>query len=287
MHKPDPYPDGGWPDYLNLENSSNSSTEEGNTKPPPKKQISPAKRWCFTWNNFPKDWEKILVPKICGKYSIGIEKGESGTPHLQGYIEFNHKVRALSEIGIKEIHWEKSRGNKLHNLKYTQKDGVYIQNFKKEYKCKIEDMYDWQKDICNVLAKDPDDRSIYWFWEKEGCAGKTTFQKYVFTHFEDCVVLSGKGSDMKNGIVQYQNLNDKLPRIVLINIPRSNKNYISWSGIEEIKDMMFFSGKYEGGMVCGENPHVICFANNPPEKDPETDEYYVSEDRLKIIKIDK
>ena len=39
---------------------------------------------------------------------------------------------------------------------------------------------------------------------------------------------------------------------------------ISYDGIEEIKDMMFYSGKYEGGMVVGKCPRFIVFANNPP-----------------------
>ena len=29
--------------------------------------------------------------------------------------------------------------------------------------------------------------------------------------------------------------------------------------------MFFFSGKYEGGMVCGPNPHVLIFANDEPD----------------------
>lgn len=273
------------------ENSSISSKKfqgEGNTKPPLGKQISCAKRWCFTWNNYPDDWESRivpLVPKIGFNYSIGKEISKSGTPHLQGYIKFNEKCRPMSKFNIKEIHWEKCIGNEKSNLEYTQKDGDFIQNFKIEYKCKIENFYDWQIEIIKILNTEPDDRTIYWYWEPDGCAGKTTFQKYVFTHFESVIVLSGKGDDMKNGIVQYQKLNDKLPKIVLINIPRSSKNFISWSGLEQIKDMFFFSGKYEGGNVCGENPHLICFANHTPESDPETGDYLVSNDRLKIIRI--
>lgn len=287
MNKPDPYPDGGWPDYLNLENSSNSSTGGGNTKLPPKKQISPAKRWCFTWNNFPNDWEQIIVPKINGKYSIGVEIGESGTPHLQGYIEFTNKVRALGEIGIKEIHWEKCRGTKKQNIEYTQKDKNFIQTFDYKHITKIEKFFDWEQEILNIIKEEPNDRDIHWYWEPKGCAGKTTFQKYLHSNFKGVCVLSGKGHDMKNGVVAFRAKRDgEYPKIVLINIPRSNKNFVSWSGIEEIKDMFFFSGKYESDEVNGPNPHVFCFANSPPEKDPETDEYYISEDKLKITKID-
>lgn len=269
-----------------MSNSSNSSTEEGNTKPPPQKQVSPSKRWCFTYNNYPSDWENEIVPKLkeLGKYSIGVEVGESGTPHLQGYIEFKVKCRPKNILSNK-IHWEKCKGSKIENLNYTQKDGIFVENFSNKYKCKIDKLFKWEEEIIKIISKSPDDRSIYWYWEPNGCAGKTTFQKYVFTHFEKVVILSGKGEDMKNGIVQYLKLNEYLPEIVLINIPRSQDKFVSWAGIEQVKDMFFFCGKYEGGMVCGENPHVICFSNNTPETDPESGEYKISKDRLKINRI--
>lgn len=56
-----------------------------------------------------------------------------------------------------------------------------------------------------------------------------------------------------------------MPRIVIINIPRNNKNFVSYTGLEEIKDMFFFSGKYESGMVSGASPHLIVFSNSPPD----------------------
>lgn len=258
--------------------SSDSSGGAGNTKAP--RQISPVKRWIFVWNNYPDNWKEILVPKLSKDlYSIGEEIGDSGNPHLQGYIEFHRRVRALSHINIKEIHWEKAKGNKIENLNYTQKDGKYIQNFEEKYVEEIEKLYDWEIEINQIIEKEPDKRSIYWFWEPNGCAGKTTYQKYIFTHYKNTIVLDGKASDMKNGIINYQEKNNKLPRTILINIPRASLDYVSWAGLEVIKDMFFYSGKYEGGMVCGKCPHVICFANDLPPKG------IMSEDRLIIKKI--
>jgi len=96
------------------------------------------------------------------------------------------------------------------------------------------------------------------------------------------VVLSGKASDMKNGIIKFEEANEMLPTIVLINIPRcTDVDHISWQGIEEIKDMFFFSPKYESGMICGKNPHVIIFSNEPPP------ERKLSDDRWKIIRIEE
>lgn len=233
--------------------------------PPPK--VFASKKWCFTLNNWTTEqYDELLLKLVEHKYIIGKEVGEQGTPHLQGYIEFKNKKLPMGYMGIKEIHWEKAKKCKEANLLYCSKSGDFVTNFKMpskkaEYKKEIITFYPWQSELLNLLREDPHERKIHWFWEPSGCAGKTTIQKYVYTHFDNCVVLSGKACDMKNGIVQCK----ELPRIVLINIPRSSLNYISYAGIEEIKDMFFFSPKYEGGMVCGPEPHVIVFANEPPE----------------------
>jgi hypothetical protein len=72
------------------------------------------------------------------------------------------------------------------------------------------------------------------------------------------------------------------PEIVLINIPKSfDQEYLSYTGIEEVKDMLFYSGKYEGGQVDGNPPFVFVFSNIPPEVDK------LSEDRWMIYNIDE
>ena len=150
-------------------------------------------------------------------------------------------------------------------------------NVEKPYKIDIK-LYEWQKGIVKILDSKPDDRTIHWFWEPDGKAGKTTFQKWIFLNYERVMVLSGKASDIKNGIVQYKLKNKVLPKIILINIPRC-QDHISWGGIEQVKDMFFYSPKYEGGMVCGPNPHVMIFSNKEPAIEA------MSQDRWKITRL--
>lgn len=69
------------------------------------------------------------------------------------------------------------------------------------------------------------------------------------------------------------------PKTILMNIPRSKTGFVSYTGIEEIKDMFFYSGKYEGGQVCGPQPHVIVMANAEPEFEK------MSDDRWDVINI--
>ena len=80
-----------------------SSKGEGNTitSPSPKKpQISPAKFWCFTLNNYTDKDISDCSSKfslVCKSCIFSKEIGEKcGTPHLQGFCEFKKKVRPIS-----------------------------------------------------------------------------------------------------------------------------------------------------------------------------------------------
>lgn len=266
--------------------SSKSSKGLGNTKPNPK-QVSPAKRWCFTLNNYTKEEISSIVPIIKEKCKLALiakETGEEGTSHLQGFIELKTKARPKSVIKNDRIHWESAKGNNQHQLDYISKECDPFINigFPKKVKL-IEERYffDWQNEIVNIVKSRPDNRTIYWYWSEEGCVGKTMFCKYLTVN-HGAIALSGKSADMKNGIVEYTKSNNGLtPELILIPIPRSfNTDYLNYEGIENVKDMYFYSGKYEGGMICGNCPHVFVFANEPPDVDK------MSKDRWVVYKID-
>jgi len=272
-------------------NSSNSSKGEGNTKPPPsikKKQVSPAKGWCFTLNNYTNEHLEIIssiVPQVCDKWIVAKETGDSGTDHLQGWINLKDKARPSSIFPIKQIHWEKQKGSIVDNQKYCSKEGsVWLSHGLprplRRLACE-DNLYDWQKFICDEIEKEADDRKIIWFYSKEGNVGKTTFCKYLHRRY-GAICLGGKSADMKHGVVEYVKQHETTPEIIVCNLPRSfNKDYLSYTGIEEVKDMFFYSGKYEGGMVDGNPPHLIIFANEKP------DESKVSHDRWFIRRIDR
>jgi len=276
--------------------SSKSSSEEGNIKPP--RQCSPAKGWAFTVHKVTKTG-KILTEEILSSISSKIresglcidracmshEVGEAGeTPHIQGYIRFETKKRPLEIFKsiCDWVAWFSAKGTAEQNLKYCSKENApfFMLGFPKPVKT-IDPSYQWEKDIIEIIKDEPDDRTIHWYWSEEGCAGKTSFCKYLTVH-HGAIALSGKAGDRRNGVIEYTKKNNDTPKLVCIPIPRSfNTDYLNYEGIENIKDMYFFSGKYEGGMVCGNCPHVFVFANEPPDLSK------MSRDRWMIHQIDK
>lgn len=86
--------------------------------------------WCFTLNNYePSDVEyyRSVVANGLATYCIfGREVGESGTRHLQGYLELPKRVRfeQLKAL-VPRAHVERRRGNAQEASEYCRKDGDF------------------------------------------------------------------------------------------------------------------------------------------------------------------
>jgi len=268
------------------QNLETLETLPGNTKTGKVKRITPSKRWSFTFNNYKKNEEEKLL-KILEtmetKYIYGFEKGEKGTPHLQGYVEFKTKVRPIEKLKeFKQIHWEKSRGNRQENIKYCSKDGNFKTNFLMDKPVRrITELKAWQQEIMNIVNQEPDIRTVYWYWEENGNVGKTAIAKLLYLNYPERVaVVDGKAADMFFYISKHKEVWNIYPDTIIIDCPRALKDYINYAAIEKIKNGFCFSGKYESTMLCWDNPHVFVFANQEPE------EGKLSADRLIIKNID-
>ncbi len=256
----------------------------GNTKPElsKRKKISAAKRWSFTFNNY-SDSDYCYMCAMCAKFCryaiIAKEVGDSGTPHLQGYLEFKERRRPKSVFNEPKIHWELSKGSKADNITYCSKS-IKPWVYPEPYRFVLRKPYQWQADLLSLIDEEPNDRTICWLHEPNGGCGKTSIQKHIFCNYKDVIVTCGRSTDMKQGLVEFYKINQRVPKIVLINIPRSVGSYVSYTGMEEIKDMFFYSPKYEGGMLCGPPPHVIVFSNREP------DYHKLSEDRWMVAALE-
>ena len=85
--------------------------------------MSRTRNWVFTINNF-SDVEQEACQKLeCSYIVVGTEVGASGTPHLQGYVEFaNAKtMTAVKKLLGGRAHLEPRKGTPLQASDYCKK----------------------------------------------------------------------------------------------------------------------------------------------------------------------
>lgn len=271
--------------------------EDGNTSPPQspnqneiqsfssKKQCIQYKFHCFTWNNYPPEAIEQIEQAFSGitkRYVFQEELGENNTPHIQGTVETTKKTRATQFNLPKQVHWEKTR-NVEAAFKYCAKPETkigptYSFGLPRALRL-ITNLYPWQQEIYDVIKIEcMDDRTINWYWDSKGKIGKTQFVKYCCFHIKAIMITKGKTSDLVNAIF---NADMDETNVVFIDIPRSGGNIVNYDALESIKNGIISNTKFETGMKLFNSPHVIVFANEPPDLTE------LSADRWNVVDLSK
>lgn len=265
----------------------------------------------FTWNNYPDDWADVIKTRVAAvrpryphiKWIGGEEVAPTtGTPHIQGYIEFSDKarggerVRPMSALGLpKEVHWgdkngKPCRGTREENIEYCSKEcRNVVSTFKVPRPLWVPEIYGWQLDAAALLVEDfmsPTwgiTRHIHWFWEPNGCMGKTFFCRWAAASHppEDILMVCGRPQDMKDAIVNHEEKHGAYPEMILLDVPRKKSNHFSYAGLEEVRNGLFCSPKFKSSMVLMNPPKLMVMANFEPE------EGALSSDRIKVHRVVK
>ncbi len=249
-----------------------------------------SKHWFITWNNHQDKVSINVLLSIRGlcKYVIQEETGDTtGTPHLQGVMSFKHQKSWMTLRNIAKIYWSKCRNIPAARNYCSKIETRNGKQWKKGYKTLNQPVFDpmtgknfhtWQTDIIDLIAEVPDQRSIYWYWSHCGNIGKTSLAKHLCLKY-NAVLGGGRAADSHFAITSRIK-EGKPVEIVLFNLPRSKGNKIDYEGLESIKDGMIFSSKYESKQCLFDCPHVIIFANFPPDLSQ------LSPDRWKVKCLD-
>lgn len=258
---------------MSQESSVSNVSAGGNTANPRMR----CRRWCFTLNNWSTDELSQLsrgFEKLGAKCIIGSEVGEEGTPHLQGYVESESQTQ-ISFSTLKKLspraHWERAGGNRKQNIDYCSKECVIHSTLPLPRRQRLLAMYDsvewrpWQLDVLTQVETEPDSRTVHWYWEMTGNVGKSFLARYLVLKY-DAVIASGKTADIANQVKMWLDAHPESlgPKLVIIDIPRVSGNTVNYHAIEQLKNGMIYSGKYEGGVCIFTSPHVIVFANTSP-----------------------
>lgn len=247
-----------------------------------------SRNWFLTWNNGGEaEFQQLLELPGLKRYAVQEETGEEGTKHLQGVLCFKDAIRFSSLKKLDKVHWEMAKNlaackNYCTKLK-TRTGNVWVKGFK--VKRRPSDpmngltLHPWQEDIKKIIEGPVDGRKIFWYWSERGGVGKSVFTKHLYLT-TGAWILGGALKDALYAIQQRVASYD-WPRVIIFDIPRATpEQYVSYASIEKAKDGLFFSGKYESNWCCYDPPHVIVFANMPP------DEAKLSKDRWVIKQID-
>lgn len=129
----------------------------------------------------------------------------------------------------------------------------------------------WQQGVLDMVSDPPHDREILWLYDPVGNHGKTYMSKYLVDHHGAFYTNGGKSVDLTYAY-------DGQP-IVVFDFVRDAQEYVGYGVIEQLKNGILFSPKYESGLKRFAVPHVIVFANFLAT------EGKFSNDRLQVIEL--
>lgn len=119
----------------------------------------------------------------------------------------------------------------------------------------------WQAELETELSAEADDRSVRFFVDLDGGKGKSWFQGWYLTKYpQKTQILSiGKRDDIAHVI-------DPTKSVFFFNVPRGGMEYLQYTILEQLKDRIVFSPKYNSKTkFLSHVPHVVVFCNEMPD----------------------
>lgn len=294
---------------------------------------SRVRRWCFTLFDYELPLFEALPDWACYLVYQEELTPSTAVPHLQGFVVCKTPARMEAmkkRLGI-SVHLEAARGTSTEAANYCKKEesriqgpweyGVLVEQGSGKRKLvaryqedpedlRLEDpkayrrvlayhvnqefknlelpdfTRPWQVVLKNYIDKEPDSRSIYWVFGSEGNEGKTTFSKKLIQEgwFYS---RGGKAADIKYSYAEHLGN-------VVFDFPRQSEDLLNYQVIEEVKDRLLTSSKYEPLQInCKDHVHVVVMANFLPSLENEIDNHgkqirrkLLSKDRVWIVNID-
>lgn len=128
---------------------------------------------------------------------------------------------------------------------------------------------DWQRRLMQRIEEPPSNREVVFVIDEDGNKGKSWFQRYCLQNLEGVQLFTvGKKEDIAYAI-------DESVRFLFFNVPRGAMEYISYPLLEQIKDRVVFSPKYESRVKLLHNDvWLIVFCNEQPDREKMTSDRY-------------
>lgn len=113
----------------------------------------------------------------------------------------------------------------------------------------------WQQSLLDELLGEPDSRAILWYYDPIGNLGKSWMARYLAINHRASIFSAGKSADIAHALDN--------PKIVVWDLSRSLEEHVNYGVMEDVKNGVIFSPKYESGTKIFPIPHVVVFSNFP------------------------
>lgn len=187
-----------------------------------------------TWN-YKLDYELLKTKSVIGKCTLLMSRGQS-----------------IDEI-YKDADWDFRAQISLNYQKIKLSYKNYIKIMKPP---KPKPLRHWQKQTLNLLKKQGD-RKILWITDKKGGEGKTFLVKQMAIHHNTAVFNNAGKKDLAFAY------NDE--PIVAFNLTRTVNGRVNYEAMEQLKDGLMFSGKYESTTKVFDAPAMVVMSNFEPD----------------------
>ena len=146
---------------------------------------------------------------------------------------------------------------------------------------------EWQQELLDILSQDPDPRHVHWIWDAVGNQGKSYMAKYLSVT-QGATILKCAGTKTDLAYI----CSEQLSRTYIFDLSRtlekrdggSTTSYDPMDKVYEIMEDLkagdLQSTKYHSHSGPIPVPHVVVFANFPPNKEK------MSKDRWRIRRLD-
>lgn len=134
----------------------------------------------------------------------------------------------------------------------------------------VEEYREWQIGLNDELQQEADDRKVIFITDPEGGKGKSWFiRKFMSEHYGKAQFLSvGKRDDLSYAV-------DEFKSVFMFDIPRGNMEYLQYGILEQLKNRMIYSPKYESRTkILKSKVHVVVFSNEQPDYEKLTEDRY-------------
>lgn len=226
---------------------------------------------------------KLWMDKYCADYIYQLEVTEVDekddyhfNPHFQGYFKTKVKVR-VDQLGrtlyawFNGIHLQPASSNGIQALKdyCLKEEGRFMGPWSKRPVYLGQDLWAeslwplWMSELHAFLKTDPEDRKITWVFDDKGGHGKSKMVKYY--------EWKGLGIGLEfesTANLRYQVVSIGPQRVYMLDLTKARPKDIGegdlYSALESIKNGRVRSGKYTGGHLLMDPPHVVVFSNHKP-----------------------